>query len=66
MQLTTQQLQNLVGFLQRVQLSGGEVPAFNELIEVLTNEYKKQTEATKDDEGANADTTKDSKPQESK
>jgi len=64
--MTTQQIQNLIGFLQRVQLSGNEVPAFNELIDLLTNDYKKQTEATKDDKDTKSDVPTNRKPQESK
>ena len=48
MTFTTQQLQNLVGFLDRVQLTGNEVPAFNELITLLKAEYTELTKPKED------------------
>ncbi len=42
MELTKQQLINVVGFLSRVQLTGNEVPAFNELTKIFQDEYAKQ------------------------
>ncbi len=41
MDLTKQQLINVVGFLSRVQLTGNEVPAFNELTKIFQDEYAK-------------------------
>ena len=40
---TQNQIQNLVGLLDRVQLTGNEVPAFNELVNILKAEYAELT-----------------------
>jgi len=44
-EMSEQQIKNAVALLGRVQLSGNEVPAFNELIDLLvkpTQEVKKE------------------------
>lgn len=36
-------IQNIVGFLERVQLTGKEVPAYNETMQALGQEYQLAT-----------------------
>lgn len=62
MEIQKQQVQNLVGFLQRVQLTGNEVPAFNELTEILTKEYEKQNTTKEANPETESVPTNDSKP----
>jgi len=62
MEITKQQIENLVGLLNRVQLTGNEVPAFNELTNLLKKEYEAQDANKK----ASGDVPADSKPKESK
>ena len=44
--LTQQQLNNLSIFLQRVELKGSEVPAYNELVSVFSNPIIKEEPKT--------------------
>ena len=57
MDLTKQQLINIVGFLSRVQLTGNEVPAFNELTKIFQDEYAKQNDEKADGEAENSVST---------
>jgi len=65
MDLTKQQLINVVGFLSRVQLTGNEVPAFNELTKIFQDEYAKQN-AEKTDGKTEKSVPANSEPKKSK
>lgn len=48
-QLTDLQRKNLIGFLNRVQLTGAEVPAYLEIVDSLNAPFLKKQQPVKED-----------------
>jgi len=47
LELNEKQMNNLLEFLGRVQLTGREVPAFNEIMQCFNKQIKEETEKNK-------------------
>lgn len=47
-ELSANQIKNLLAFLERVSLSGKEVPAYNEILNALTAAVEKSVEEPKE------------------